>query len=180
MPSRSSARPILWPRVPLGAAALFLSMACAAPVDEPASSARTDRSTAVAFLNSGLLPDSVPFSEAVRVGNVVQLSGQLGARPGEMRVVPGGLEAEARQTLDNIRNTLATHGLRMDDIVKCTIMLADMSEWAAFNAIYATYFTPPYPTRSAMGVSGLALGARVEAECMAVDGAADAKMQSAR
>lgn len=131
----------------------------------------------VAFLNSGALPENVPFSEAVRIGNVVQLSGQLGAKPGEMTVVPGGMEAEARQTLDNIRATLAQHGLAMDDVVKCTVMLADMSQWGAFNAIYATYFTPPYPARSAMGVNGLALGAQVELECMAVDGAAAAKQK---
>ena len=148
--------------------------------DEQAGVADADHAAAaapptVAFLNSGALPDNVPFSEAVRIGNVVQLSGQLGAKPGEMTVVPGGMEAEARQTLDNIRATLAQHGLGMDDVVKCTVMLADMSQWGAFNEIYATYFTPPYPARSAMGVNGLAIGAQVELECIAVDGAAAAK-----
>ena len=72
--------------------------------------------------------------------------------------------------MDNIRTSLEAHGLSMRDVVKCTVMLADMSEWAAFNEIYKSYFTPPYPTRSALGASGLALGARVEVECIAASG----------
>lgn len=130
---------------------------------------------AIEFLNSGMLPSTVPFSEAVRIGNLVQLSGQLGAKPGEMTVVPGGMEAEARQTMDNIRNTLEQHGLGMDDVVKCTVLLADMADWPAFNTIYATYFRAPYPARAALGVNGLALGARVEVECLAAVGASAAK-----
>ncbi len=150
---------------------LFTTAACTPP---EASSERPADVT-VAFLNSGKLPPTVPFSEAVRIGNLVQLSGQLGAKPGELTVVPGGMEAEARQTMDNIRATLEQHGLTMNDVVKCTVMLADMTEWGAFNEIYATYFAPPYPARSAMGVNGLALGARVEVECLAVVGASSAR-----
>ena len=167
------------------ALSLLGAAGCTTTVEQPAASGTAEEAASVApatvapgtiaFLNSGMLPATVPFSEAVRVGSVVHLSGQLGARPGELSVVPGGMEAEARQTLDNIRNTLAQHGLGMDDVVKCTVMLADMSRWTAFNAVYATYFTPPYPARSAMGVNGLALGAQVELECIAVDGAAAAK-----
>lgn len=170
MPSRFTSRRMATPRIVCVMVSLLAGSACASPVQQPTTS-----DPDIAFLNSGRLPATVPFSEAVRIGPVVQLSGQLGAKPGELTVVPGGLDAESRQMLDNIRNTLVAHGLTMDDVVKCTIMLADMSEWAAFNAIYATYFSPPYPARSAMGVNGLALGARVEAECMAVDGAARAK-----
>ena len=170
MHSRSSSWRPSAPRVWCALMLLLTAASCTAPEQPPVAA-----DTSVTFLNSGMLPPSVPFSEAVRVGNVLQLSGQLGAKPGEMTVVPGGLEAESRQMLDNIRNTLVAHGLTMDDVVKCTIMLADMSEWTAFNAIYATYFTPPYPARSAMGVNGLAIGARVEAECVAVEGAARAK-----
>ena len=125
-------------------------------------------SVAVTFLNSGkVTPNTLPFSEAVRVGNMVYLSGQVGITPGSMTLVSGGMPAEAKQTMDNIRTSLEAHGLSLEDVVKCTVMLADMREWAAFNEIYKSYFTPPYPARSALGANGLALGARVEVECVA-------------
>ena len=109
-----------------------------------------------------------PFSDAVQVGDLLILSGQIGAKPGTGAVVPGGIEAETRQSLDNIAASLKRRGLGMDSVVKCTAMLADMKEWPAFNTVYATYFKKGhYPTRSAFGVSGLALGARVELECWA-------------
>lgn len=123
------------------------------------------------FLNSGaLLPDTLPFSEAVRVGNTIYLSGQMGIIPGRLELVAGGIEAEARQTMENIKTTLEAHGLGMGNIAKCTVMLADMADWPAFNEIYASYFTRPYPARSAFGASGLALGGRVEIECIAIAG----------
>jgi 2-iminobutanoate/2-iminopropanoate deaminase len=122
-----------------------------------------------AFLNSGkVLPATLPFSEAVRVGNTLYLSGQIGVRPGTLTLVPGGMDAEARQTMENIRTSLTAHGYSMSDVVKCTVMLADMADWPAFNAVYQTFFTPPFPARSALGANGLALGARVEVECTAV------------
>ncbi len=109
-----------------------------------------------------------PFSDAVQVGDMLILSGQIGAKPGTGAVVPGGVGPETRQSLDNIAASLKRRGLGMDSVVKCTAMLADMKEWPAFNAVYATYFKKGrYPTRSAFGVSGLALGARVELECWA-------------
>lgn len=124
---------------------------------------------AVEFLNSGsVLPGELPFSEAVRVGDTLYLSGQIGVVPGTLELVPGGLEAEARQTLKNIQAILGAHGYTIRDVVKCTVMLADMSEWAAFNDVYRSFFEPPYPARSAFGADGLALGARVELECIAV------------
>jgi 2-iminobutanoate/2-iminopropanoate deaminase len=126
----------------------------------------------VEFLHSGkVLPKSLPFSEAVRVGDTLYLSGQLGIVPGSMRLVAGGMPAEARQTMENIKATLEAHGASMRDIVKCTVMLADMAEWAAFNEVYAAYFPDRFPARSAFGAGGLALGARVEVECIAVPGA---------
>lgn len=122
----------------------------------------------VEFLNaSGIMPDGVPFSEAARVGNTYYLSGQVGIVPGKLALVPGGIMNEARQTMENIGTILARYSLGFDNLVKCTVMLADMSEWGAFNDIYRTYFTPPYPARSALGANGLALGARVEVECIA-------------
>lgn len=122
------------------------------------------------FLDSGaVLPTDLPFSEAVRVGDTVYLSGQIGVAPGTLELVPGGIAAEARQTMDNIRTTLEAHGLSLRDVVKCTVMLEDIGEWGAFNEVYGTYFeTGRYPARSAFGTDGLALGARVEVECLAV------------
>ena len=123
------------------------------------------------FLNSGaLLPDTLPFSEGVRVGDTIYLSGQMGIVPGRLELVEGGIEAETRQTLDNIKTTLEAHGLSMANIAKCTVMLADMADWPAFNEIYVSYFDRPYPARSAFGASGLALGGRVEIECIAIAG----------
>lgn len=108
-----------------------------------------------------------PFSEAVRHGDTLYLSGQIGTKPGTMQLVPGGLGPEARQTLTNVRDVLRAYGLDLGDVVKCTVMLADMKEWPAFNDVYREFFQPPYPARSALGASGLALGARVEVECIA-------------
>ena len=110
-----------------------------------------------------------PFSPAVRVGDVLYLAGQIGT-DGSGRLVPGGVQAEARQTMENIRDVLARVGSSMDRVVKCTVMMADMAEWPAMNAVYATYFPRHYPARSAFGTTGLALGARVEIECIAVAG----------
>jgi reactive intermediate/imine deaminase len=143
----------------LATATLVLAIALPAPATEAPQ---------IEFLNSGkVTPTTLPFSEAVRVGNTLHLSGQIGIKPGTLELAPGGIEGEARQTLENIRLTLETHGYTLRDVVKCTVMLADIAEWAAFNDVYRTFFSPPYPARSAFGASGLALGARVEVECIA-------------
>ncbi len=110
---------------------------------------------------------ALPFSEAVRAGDFLFLAGQIGTAPGTADLVPGGLAAEARQTMENIRDVLERHGSSMDDVVKCTVFLADMGEWPAFNDIYRGYFPKHFPARSALGASGLAKGARVEVECIA-------------
>ena len=110
---------------------------------------------------------TLPFSEAVAVGGMLYLSGQIGVAPGTLSLVPGGLAPEAKQTMENIKGVLERHGSSMDLIVKCTIFLADMKEWSAFNEVYRTYFSGTYPARSAFGTTGLALGARVEVECIA-------------
>jgi len=113
----------------------------------------------------------LPFSQAVRVGDVLYLSGALGNRPGTLELVPGGMEAEARQTMENIGAVLRQNGLRFADVFKCTVMLADMSKWAEFNKVYVSYFDPDrLPARSAFGANGLALGALVELECCAYIG----------
>ncbi len=108
----------------------------------------------------------LPFSAGVRVGDMLFLSGQLGTDAG-MKVVPGGIEAETRQALENIRAILERNGSSLDRVVKCTAMLADMAEWPAMNRVYVTYFTKHLPARSAFGATALALGARVELECWA-------------
>ena len=84
-----------------------------------------------------------------------------------MKLVAGGLEAETRQTMENIRTSLQAHGYTINDRVKRTIMLADISRWAAFNEIYTTWFDKHFPARSAFGANGLALGPQVEIECIA-------------
>jgi reactive intermediate/imine deaminase len=126
-------------------------------------------STAMQFISSAATKAAkLPFSTAVRVGDVLYLSGCLGNVPGKMELVPGGMEAEARQTMENIRAALAEAGLSMADVFKATVMLADMSKWGDFNKVYVTYFKPDrMPARSAFGASALALGAQVEVECMA-------------
>jgi reactive intermediate/imine deaminase len=110
-----------------------------------------------------------PFSPAVRVGNVLYLSGQIGVDSSNT-LVPGGIQAETRQALENIRDVLARTGSSMDRVVKCTVMMADMKEWPAMNEVYKTYFVQSKPARSAFGATALALNARVEIECLAVVG----------
>jgi len=113
----------------------------------------------------------LPFSQAVRVGDVLYLSGALGNKPGTLELVPGGMAAEARQTMENIGAVLRENGLSFRDVFKCTVMLADMSKWADFNKVYIGYFEPDrLPARSAFGANGLALGAQVEVECCAYVG----------
>jgi reactive intermediate/imine deaminase len=112
-------------------------------------------------------PPVGPFSRAVRAGDLLFLAGQIGT-DSTGRLVPGGIQAETRQTMENIRAVLARHGLGFDRVAKCLVMLADMGEWGRMNEVYATYFPGPRPARSALGANGLALGARVEIECIAV------------
>ena len=97
---------------------------------------------------------------------MLYLSGAVGI-DGSGTLVPGGIEAETRQALVNIRSVLERHGSSMDRVVKCTAMLADMQEWAAMNRVYVEHFPTNLPARSAFGASGLALGSRVEIECIA-------------
>lgn len=108
-----------------------------------------------------------PFSEAVRVDNMLYLAGQLGFDAATGKLVEGGIAGETRQTMDNIKATLEKYGSSMSEVVKCTVFLADISEWSAMNDVYVTYFPENRPARSALGSSGLALGARTEIECMA-------------
>ncbi len=110
---------------------------------------------------------SLPFSEAVQMGDLLFVSGQIGNVPGTLTVVPGGLDAEARRALENMKAILERHGTSLDHVVKVTVFLTDMKEWPAFNGIYREFFKTNLPARSAVGATGLALGARVELECIA-------------
>jgi reactive intermediate/imine deaminase len=114
-------------------------------------------------------PPTRPFSPAVRVGDLIILSGQIGTdASANGGLIAGGIEAETRQTLENIKRTLESVGSSMDKVVKCTIMMADMAEWDRMNVVYREFFAEGrLPARSAFGATALALGARVEIECIA-------------
>jgi 2-iminobutanoate/2-iminopropanoate deaminase len=110
----------------------------------------------------------LPFSSAVRIGDILYLSGQMGFR--DDGTLADGMEGQARQALENIRAVLASAGLDFGNVFHCTVMLADMKQWPDFNTVYLEYFSEPLPTRSAFGASGLALGGLVELECQAYVG----------
>jgi 2-iminobutanoate/2-iminopropanoate deaminase len=117
-------------------------------------------------------PDStmraLPFSEAVQVGSLLFASGQIGVLPGTTTLASGGITPEAKQAIENIQAILKRHGATLRDVVKCTVFLADIKEWPAFNEVYRQYFSAPYPARSALAANGLAFNARVEVECIAM------------
>lgn len=115
---------------------------------------------------------TMPFSEAVRAGDFLIVSGQIGSLPGKMALAPGGITGQARQAIENVSSILQRHGATLRDVVECTVFLADMKDWPAFNTVYKEYFKPPFPARSATGASGIALGAGVELQCTAYVAAA--------
>jgi reactive intermediate/imine deaminase len=112
--------------------------------------------------------EGLPFSTAVQVDDVLYLSGQVGTVPGTNELIEGGVAAETRQTLENITAVLEYAGSSIEDVFKCTVFLADIAEFQDMNAVYRTFFPEHPPARSTVAGSGLALGARVEIECMAV------------
>lgn len=110
---------------------------------------------------------NLPFSEAVAIGDLLFLSGQIGSKPGEFNLVEGGIQAETRQTMKNIIAILEKHGSSVDNLIKCTIFLANMDEWGDMNIAYIEALGDHRPARSALGVNGIALGGSVEIECIA-------------
>ena len=144
--------------IPTACTALVVFLIASTPLVHAAEIARFDEGP---FAGMGY-----PFSESARAGDLLFLAGQIGENA-EGKLVPGGIQAEAEQVLLNIEAALARRGLSMGHVVKCTVFLADISEWGAFNEIYKKHFSPPYPARSALGASGLAGNARVEMECIA-------------
>jgi reactive intermediate/imine deaminase len=112
----------------------------------------------------------LPFSSAVRVGGMLYLSGQIGNTPGTRQLADTGIAGQTKQAFENIKAVLAAAGSSLERVVKCTVFLLDIKDYAAMNAVYATYFPKDPPARSTVAGSGLALGARVEIDCMATVG----------
>ena len=115
-----------------------------------------------------ILPETLPFSSAVKAGGLVFVSGQMGHHRGQFKLVEGGVEAETRQALDYMKETLELAGTSLERVVKCTCFIADMKDFTKFNEIYRSYFKPPFPARSTVEVKGLAMGGRIEIECIAL------------
>jgi 2-iminobutanoate/2-iminopropanoate deaminase len=157
-------------RIPFAAFFLIALSACQVSVVNRNPNAPTPAVTSdVEYVTPTGAASTLPFSPVVRVGNVLYLAGQLGT-DATGKLVPGGIAAETRQAMDNIKALVEANGSSMDRVVKCTVMLADINEWAAMNAVYVTYFPNHKPARSAFGTSGLARNGRAEIECMALVG----------
>jgi len=112
---------------------------------------------------------TLPFSEAVRAGDMLYLAGMVGTDTSG-KLVAGGIGPETKQIMENIGASLTKHGSSYDRVVQCTVALADIKEWPAFNDAYKPFFKEHFPARMAFAASGLALGARVEVQCNAVVG----------
>jgi len=117
-------------------------------------------------LQGGLAAISPPFSESVRAGNMLYLSGQIGT-DASGKLVGGGIRAETKQLMENIRAALARGGSSFANVVQCTVALVDIKDWPAFNEVYRGYFSQHYPARMAYATTGLALGAHAEVQCNA-------------
>lgn len=115
-------------------------------------------------------PAGLPFSSATRVGNLLFLAGQVGNTPGTRQLADTGIAGQTRQAFENIKTVLAAAGSSLERVVKCTVFLTNIADYQAMNTVYATYFPKDPPARSTVAGSGLALGARVEIECIATAG----------
>ena len=139
-------------------AAMMLSSCVATDVNQEPEFIATPEFEAMGF----------PFSQAVKVGNMLYLSGQVGDDQETGELVEGGIGPETIQTMKNIKEVLEQNGSSLDQVVKCTCMLADIAEWAKMSEEYIKFFPDHKPARSAFAGTGLALGARVEIECIAI------------
>jgi 2-iminobutanoate/2-iminopropanoate deaminase len=147
------------------AAALALA-ACASGSGAPPAAAGGGGGGRQVYAPANAPRQTPVYSPAVRVGNLVFFSGQIGSRPGGGGL-PEGVQDQVRQALENLRNLLNTTGLAPKDLVKCTVFLADIRDYGAMNEIYGPFFAPdPPPARTALAVAGLPGGARVEIECI--------------
>jgi 2-iminobutanoate/2-iminopropanoate deaminase len=139
----------------------------APPAGRSTSTPADSSASAQYFASPDAALKNFPFSEAVRAGDFLFVSGQVGIVPGSDGLAPGGIGPESTQALENMRAVLERHGSSLQQVVKCTVFLADMHDWPAFNDVYRQYFKAHFPARSAFGANGLALGARVELDCTA-------------
>lgn len=150
---------------------LFLFNSCISlkVTNKDVKNSSSSHTNSIKFINSQENIDrGYPFSEATLVNGVIYLSGEIGILD-DGTLVSGGIEAETRQTLTNIKNKLEKMGGSMDDVFKCTCMLADIKDWPLMSQEYKKFFNPEkLPARSAFAGSGLALGAKLEIECMAI------------
>jgi reactive intermediate/imine deaminase len=148
---------------------LPIAIAAGALIMTTSASAEPARPAVEHFGKPTLNGKPLPFSDAVRVGNVLYLSGQIGI--GADGKLPDGIEAQTKQAMENIGAVLKRAGLGFEDVFHCTAFLADMKDWPAFNSVYVPYFPEgKMPARSAFGTNGLALGALLELECQAYAG----------
>ncbi|NQX96109.1 MAG: ribonuclease [Erythrobacter sp.] len=155
-------------RSALSLALVAVLTGCGDKRDRARDTIPTDAEPSVVFHTTAAFKEKgYPFSEAVEAGGFVFLSGQIGTDPETAELVEGGIEPQARQTMENIKASLGRLDLAFADVVKCTVMIDDMADWPAFNTVYAEYFDGDFPARSAFGADGLALGAAVEVECIA-------------
>jgi len=172
---RARGRGLTRARLAATVAALCLAACSVEPrTDIPAQQATRAAATSAGHYREVVQPEGVArlpvFSTAIRNGDILWMSGQIGALPGVTppTVVEGGVEAETHQIFANMKTVLEAAGLGLENVLKCTVFLADIADYGAVNAVYVTYWEGmDPPARSAMAGSGLALGARVEIECLA-------------
>ena len=151
----------------VGAAAIVVALYAGANAQAKGQAKSAPAQNATVEYQSASNPSARTLSDFVRVGNILYLSGKLGTDT-TGNLVPGGIGPETKQTMENIKAVLDKNGSSMDHVIKCTVMLADIKEWADMNTVYTTFFKKErLPARSALGVSGLVRNARVEIECMA-------------
>jgi reactive intermediate/imine deaminase len=151
----------------VGAATMIFAFTAAAEAQKKDQAKPAPTPSATVEYQSAVNPSARTLSDFVRVGNILYLSGKLGTDSAG-NLAPGGIGPETKKTMENIKAVLEKNGSSMDNVVKCTVMLADIKEWAEMNTVYVTFFKKErLPARSALGVSGLVRNARVEIECMA-------------
>jgi 2-iminobutanoate/2-iminopropanoate deaminase len=140
-------------------AAVFVFLGAAAPnADVTKKEIRTDKAPKA----------SGPLSQGIAAGGFVFCSGQLPVDPATGKIVPGGIEDQTRQVLKNLSAVLEAAGSSLDQVVKCTVLMTDLTEFAAMNKVYAEFFKAPCPARATFQIGGLALGAKIEIECIAL------------
>jgi 2-iminobutanoate/2-iminopropanoate deaminase len=150
-----------------GIVAVICSLSVVTSAQKKEERAATGSQSSPVEYQSASNPNARTLSEFVRVGNILYLSGKLGT-DSTNKLAAGGIGPETKQTMENIKAVLDKNGSSMDHVIKCTVMLADIKEWADMNAVYVTFFKKErLPARSAFGTSGLVNNARVEIECMA-------------